>query len=224
MFQDDLFVTSLKRVKSILDPIDPGWGLHFKVRARVDTINDDMCAYLVSKGVTSITVGFESGSDRMLALMGKKATVADNYRAMASMQRHGLKVFADMFFMYPGEDMESARESMNFVLQSKPTYVNWGFFIPFVGTPIVHDLHEKGLIQGRFGVGQRPRVIYDYLTSAQRTEIQSYIAETLRRYNGSFSRVMLPNLVDIVTTAGPRQYRIAGKAYWKRYGPRLFRK
>ncbi|PKO24167.1 MAG: hypothetical protein CVU38_00325 [Chloroflexi bacterium HGW-Chloroflexi-1] len=219
MFQDDLFVSSLKRVKAVLDPIDPGWGIHFKVRARVDTINDDICAYLVSKGVTGVAVGFESGSDRMLSLMGKKTTVATNYRAMEIMQRHGLKVFADIFFMYPGEDMETAKETIDFIFRSKPTYVNWGMFIPLPGTPITQELQAKGLIKGRFGVGQRPRVIYDYLTDSQRVELNQYITSNMRRYNASLRHVVLPNLVDIVTTAGPRQYHILRDLYWKRYRP-----
>lgn len=224
MFQDDLFVTSLKRVKEVLDPVDPGWGMHFKVRARVDTINDDICAYLVSKGVTGVAVGFESGSDRMLALMGKKTTVADNLRAIQTMQRHGLKVFADMFFMYPGENMESVKETMAFIFQSKPTYVNWGMFIPLPSTPITLELQEKGLLKGRYGVGQRPRVIYDYLTASQRAELTHTITSNMRRYNGSLRHVVLPNLIDIVTTAGPHQYRILRKRYWKAYRPQWLSK
>lgn len=215
MFQDDLFITSLKRVKDVLDPVDPAWGMHFKVRGRVDTINDEICAYLVSKGVTGIAVGFESGSDRMLALMGKKITVADSLRAMQTMQRHGLKVFADMFFMFPGENMDSAKETMGFIFESRPTYVNWGMFLPLPGTPITLELREKGLLKGRYGVGQRPHVTYDYLTAAQRIELRQYIVANMQRYNGSFRRVVLPNLVDIVTTAGPRQYRCFGKRYWQ---------
>jgi len=219
MFQDDLFVSNIKRVKAVLDPVDPAWGMRFKVRARVDTINDEICAYLVSKGVTGVTVGFESGSDRLLELMGKKTTVSDNYRAMEIMRRHGLKVFADMFFMYPGEDMESVKETMDFIFRSKPAYVNWGMFIPLPGTSITLELQEKGLLKGRYGVGQRPRVVYDYLTDSQRTELIHYVSSNMRRYNGSLRHVMLPNLVDIVTTAGPRQYRILGDLYWKRYRP-----
>jgi hypothetical protein len=221
MFQDDLFVSNLKRVKTVLDPVDPGWGMRFKVRARVDTIDDDICMYLVSKGVTGVTVGFESGSDRLLELMGKRTTVADNYRAMEVMRRHGLKVFADMFFMYPGENMESAKETMDFIFRSQPAYVNWGMFIPLPGTPITLELQEKGLLKGRYGVGQRPRITYDYLTDSQRTELHDYIFSNMKRYNGSLRHVVLPNLADIVTTAGPRQYRILGNLYWKRYGPQL---
>ena len=215
MFMDDLFVSSLKRVKAVLDPVDPGWGMRFKVRARVDTINDDICAYLVSKGVTGVAVGFESGSDRLLELMGKKTIVADNYRAMETMRRHGLKVFADMFFMYPGEDMESAKETMDFIFRSKPTYVNWCMFIPLPGTPITLELQEKGLIKGRYGVGQCPSLTYDYLTDSQRAELYNYVVSNVKRYNGSLRHVMLPNLAGILTTAGPRQYRVLWNLYWK---------
>lgn len=224
MFLDDLFVSNLKRVKAILDWVDPSWGMHFKVRSRVDTINDDICAYLVSKGVTHVTAGFESGSNRMLELMGKKITVADNYRAMETMRRHGLKVFADIFFMYPGEDMESVKETMDFIFRGKPTYVNWNMFFPFAGTPITLELQAKGLVQGRYGVGQRPRVIYDYLTDSQRAELNHYIFSNMRRYNGSLRHVVLPNLANIVTTAGPYQYRILWDLYWKHHGPQWISK
>ncbi len=113
---------------------------------------------------------------------------------------------------------------MDFIFKSKPTYVNWGMFIPLPGTPITLELQEKGLLKGRFGVGQRPRIIYDYLTDAQRAEIQHYITSNMSRYNGSLRHVVLPNLADIVTTAGPRQYRILRDLYWKRYRPQWTRK
>lgn len=213
-FMDDLMVTNLRRMRPIFDNIDPSWGMQFKVRARVDTLTEEICAYLAPKGVREITVGIESGSQRMLDLMGKRVTVAQNHEAIAMIKRHGMKAFADLFFMYPGETMESARATVDFIRRSRPTYVHGDLFRPLPGTPIVEELEREDLIRGKYGVHGVPEVIYDYLSDAEYERIVAYAKEQMRRYNRSLRHVVLPNLVDIARTAGPRQYG----ALWKRYG------
>jgi radical SAM superfamily enzyme YgiQ (UPF0313 family) len=207
-FMDDLLVVNLKRAKEVLDPIDPKLGIHFKVRARADTINDEIVEYLASKGVKEIACGFESGSAKMLKLMNKRTTPEQNYEAVRIIKKHGVKVLADIFFGYPGEDRETADDTLKFIWKAKPSYAAWCFFIPLSGTPIMDELREKGLATGRFSLGQQPQVTYDYMSKEEYADLKGHINRSLRRYNTSISGVLLPNLGSVLSTSGLKQYRL----------------
>jgi len=212
-FMDDLLVVNMKRVKEIFDPIDPKLGIRFKVRARVNAINDEIVEYLAQKGVREIVCGYESGSDKMLSLMNKKATVQQNYKAIRTIKKYGIKAFADIFFMYPGEDFDTATQTINFIKETKPTYVNWSFFIPFTNTPITRELEAKGLLEGKYSVKQYPRVVYNYLKNGEYEKLTSYILRQMNRYNRSILAVILPNLISVLLSSGFKQYKIIFRKY-----------
>jgi anaerobic magnesium-protoporphyrin IX monomethyl ester cyclase len=207
-FMDDLLVTNMKRVREIFDPIDPKLGIRFKVRARVDSINDEIVEYLRNKGVREIACGFESGSAKMLGLMNKRTSPEQNYEAVRIIKRHGIKVFADVFLGYPGEDRSTADETLRFIWGAKPSYVNWGIFIPFTGTPIVAELKEKGLIDGQFSLGQRPHVSYEYMSDEEYWCLVADFRRSVLRYNSSLSGVLLPSLFGLIRSSGVKQYRL----------------
>lgn len=212
-FMDDLLVLSLKRVKSIFDPIDPRWGIKFKVRARASDINDELVEYLAHKGVKEIVCGYESGSERMLKLMNKKVTVEQNYNAVRTIKKYGIKALADMMILYPGENWESARDTIRFINEAKPTYVHWSSFAPFTGIPITRELKEKGLLEGKLSINQYPKVKYDYLTEGEFERLTRYMTKEIDRYNKSLFRVILPNLFDILLNSGLKQYRMLLERY-----------
>jgi radical SAM superfamily enzyme YgiQ (UPF0313 family) len=212
-FMDDLLVVNMRRVKEIFDPIDPKLGIRFKVRARVDTINDEIVEYLGQKGVREIVCGYESGSDKMLSLMDKKATVQQNYKAIGIIKKYGIKAFADMFFMYPGEDFDTAIQTIKFIKETKPAYVNWSFFIPFSNTPITRELKTNGLLEGKYSINQNRRVVYNYLANGEYEKLTSYIIREMKRYNRSILAVILPNLLSVLLSSGFKQYKITFRKY-----------
>lgn len=224
-FMDDLLVVNFKRVREIFDPIDPRIGIRFKVRSRASFITDEIVAYLAEKGVREIVCGYESGSDTMLKLMNKKVTVAENIRAVRTIKKYGIKAFADMIIMYPGETWETARETVAFINEVQPSYINWSFFMPFNGTPITEQLREKGLIEGKCSINQQPVVRYDYLAPDEFERLSRYLIDAMTNYNKQFRAVMLPNIMDVLLSSGMRQYRILlshyGRLYAGRFAQRL---
>jgi len=76
---DDLFVLERDRCLAICDAIrELNIGLRMKVRARVDCVDEELLRALKSAGVRTIVYGIESGSQRMLDAMAKRATVEQN--------------------------------------------------------------------------------------------------------------------------------------------------
>lgn len=212
-FMDDLLVVNFKRVREIFDPFDRKLGIRFKVRSRASFITDEIVQYLAEKGVREIVCGYESGSNTMLTLMNKRVTVEENIRAIRTIKKYGIKAFADMIIMYPGETWQTARETVAFIHEAKPSYINWSFFMPFNGTPITEELRARGLIEGKCTVNQQPVVRYEYLTPQEFEHLSRYLIDAMTSYNRRFREVMLPNLKDVLLSSGFRQYRILFPQY-----------
>ena len=87
-------------------------------------MTEETVHYLASKGVHEIAVGCESGSQKMLTLMNKRTTPAQNYSALRTIKKYGIKAFTDIIFMYPGETRETIDETLRFIWATKPNYVN----------------------------------------------------------------------------------------------------
>ena len=221
-FMDDLLVIHIKRVKEIFDPIDPKLGIKFKVRARANLVTEEIVEYLASKGITEIVCGYESGSNKLLKLMNKGTTAEQNVHAIKTIKKYGIKAFADIMFMYPGENMNTARETVQFIKNAKPSYVNWCFLGALNGTPVALELKSKGLLEGKYSVKQVPRIIYDYLTPAEHKHLIEYISKEMDRYNRNLSAVLLPNLIDILLSSGYTQYKAILHHYRQSMFPRLF--
>jgi len=223
-FMDDLLVVNFQRVREIFDPFDRSMGIRFKVRSRASFVTDEIVAYLAEKGVREIVCGYESGSDTMLKLMNKRVTVEENIRAIRTIKKYGIKAFADMIIMYPGETWETARETVAFIHEAKPSYINWSFFMPFNGTPITQELRARGLLEGKCSINQQPVVRYDYLRPDEFEQLSQYLIDAMNSYNKQFREVMLPNLKDVLLSSGLRQYRILFSAYARSLSSRIYRR
>ncbi len=220
-FMDDLLVVHFKRVREIFDPIDPRLGLRFKVRSRASFITEEIVAYLAEKGVKEIVCGYESGSNTMLALMNKKVTVEENIRAIRTIKKYGIKAFADMIIMYPGETWETARETVAFIHEARPSFINWSFFMPFSGTPITQELRSRGLLEGKCSINQQPVVRYDYLAPDEFERLSAYLIDAMTNYNKQIRTVMLPNIMDVLRSSGLRQYRMLLSHYARSFAGRF---
>ncbi|RXE57106.1 radical SAM protein [Methanoculleus taiwanensis] len=70
---------------------------------RVDCITDEVLEAIRRYTIGWVFFGLESGSDRVLKLMGKGARVRQVEDAVAACRRHGLKVAGSFIVGYPGE-------------------------------------------------------------------------------------------------------------------------
>lgn len=122
----------------------------FLISARADLIDDEVCHWLRSMNVTGISMGLESGSERMLSyLKGGTITLADNQRAIDACHRHGLKVFASFVIGFPQETEEDLRQSYAFIARNLDKLAGVGVtaLVPYPGTREWHYAVRKGLIR-----------------------------------------------------------------------------
>jgi len=118
-------------------------GVRFKLRGfiKAELFTDKQAEAMVSAGFREILVGFESGSDRILTNIQKKATKSENTRCMEIAHAHGLRVKALMSAGHPGESRETIQETLEWLLTVRPDDFDMTVIVPYFGT----DYHDQAL-------------------------------------------------------------------------------
>lgn len=113
---------------------------------RPNQIRRPLLERLLAAGCWHLFYGFESNSERMLKLMAKDCTVADNEKAAALHRTMEAPYTASMLIGYPGEREEDILLSIDFIKRHKPPVCGFNWYIPLPGSPDYDQLKAKGLI------------------------------------------------------------------------------
>lgn len=91
---------------------------------------------LKTVGCKEIFIGIESGSQKMLDLMGKQTFVEDNTLAINNLRKSGIVSCAYILFGFPGETEETVLETIAWLKNVKPDKCRVHVFTPFPGLDI----------------------------------------------------------------------------------------
>ncbi len=147
---DDTFTLNQKRALEICaEIIRKKLGIAWIAFSRANTLTDELAEKMKLAGCKKISFGLESGSQAILNLMRKQATIEEGRRAVAVVVRHGILAHASFMFGNIGETEETIKETVAFA-KSLPLD-NATFFItsPFPGTELYeiakasHAINEK---------------------------------------------------------------------------------
>jgi anaerobic magnesium-protoporphyrin IX monomethyl ester cyclase len=95
-------------------------------------------------GFRWLLVGFESGSDRILDNIAKKATKEDNTRCFEIARDAGLKIKALMSLGHPGESAETIRATTEWLLDVRADDFDATIITPYPGSPYYDDAVSQG--------------------------------------------------------------------------------
>ncbi len=114
------------------------WGCH----GRVTSAKPDLLNRMAETGCVWIGYGIESGSQKMLDLMNKKATVDQARQAIIDTRRAGIYANTTFIFGYPGETRETLQATVDF---KKELNIECGSFFatPYPGTPLYRQIRSK---------------------------------------------------------------------------------
>jgi radical SAM superfamily enzyme YgiQ (UPF0313 family) len=120
-------------------------GAEFRLRGfiKAELFTDEQADAMCRAGFRWILVGFESGDERILANIQKRATRADNTQAMDIARRHGLKVKALMSVGHPGESEATIRATRQWLLDVRPADFDATVITPYPGTPYYDEAIER---------------------------------------------------------------------------------
>ncbi|OPZ92836.1 MAG: Ribosomal protein S12 methylthiotransferase RimO [candidate division TA06 bacterium ADurb.Bin417] len=149
-FIEDSFFSNRPRLKKICELIrqeklDFIWGGN----ARVNEIDPDSLRLAREAGCRQITFGFESGSDRILKVLNKRASVEQNRRAVRICKEAGLYVNGTFMIGNPTETKADIELTEQFIMQNPIDSVGICVLTPYPGTQVWDWCRSEGLIPDR---------------------------------------------------------------------------
>lgn len=146
-FLDDIFMLNKRRARAIADEIKKrDIDLSFVTSSRVDTVNRELLECLKNAGMSTLYCGVESGSQRVLDLMGKGITIKQAEDAIKAAKDVDINVLGSFILGYPGETSEEMDQTIDFSIKLDPDYSQFSILTPFPGTPIYYDLKKESLL------------------------------------------------------------------------------
>ena len=146
-FVDDTITIDKKNVLEICDLIvKRNINIHFKISARVDTINKEVIAALKKAGCYRIHYGIESASPKHLKYLQKGQTPEKVERACKMTRDAGLGFFAYMMIGIPHETKEEMFETVDFAKKLKPDYAQFSICTPYPKVELYYQMIQEGIV------------------------------------------------------------------------------
>ncbi|MFA5050713.1 MAG: radical SAM protein [Patescibacteria group bacterium] len=149
-FCDDLFIADKKRLEKIVELIKKQEfykKVKFTVSVRANLVNNDSARLLKEMGVDIVSMGLESGNERMIKfLKGDSITVKDNRDAINYLLKYNLQVSASFIIGSPDETREEIMDTLNFIKKSRLDFFDVYVLLPLPGTPIWEYALQRQLV------------------------------------------------------------------------------
>ena len=142
-FVDDNMMASERHMLEFCDLMEGRkfpitWGCH----GRVTSARPEILQRMAEVGCVWIGYGIESGSQRMLDAMNKRATVEQAKRAIINTRKAGIYANTTFIFGYPGESVETIQETIDF--KREMGLESGSFFAtPYPGAPLYDEIRSK---------------------------------------------------------------------------------
>jgi radical SAM superfamily enzyme YgiQ (UPF0313 family) len=149
-FNDDLFCADFDRVDRIRKGLHARGitkGTQFIVTCRAELVTSELAAVLKSMNTKSVSIGFESGSQRVLKyLKGGKADVETNRRAVAVLRRHDIRVNGFFIIGTPIDTAADIRATYDFVHDNLIDFYSVYPLTPLPGTALWRWCLRRGIV------------------------------------------------------------------------------
>ncbi len=143
---DDNFIVNKQKVYDIARATED-LGLKWSGLSRVDTVDRDLLMAMKKSGCIELKFGMESGSPSLLKAMKKDTSPEQILYAAKTAHSIGIKVKMFIVHGYPGENLETTRETMQLLNKLAPytDRVSLFRFTPLPGTYVYNNPAEFNL-------------------------------------------------------------------------------
>ncbi len=134
--------------KVVEQGIDVRWGAEIRLEKYW---SDERCELLRRSGCTAISVGFESGNQRVLNLIDKGTTPTRVHQTIQAMTKAGIGVQIMGFTGFPTETLAEARDSIDFLTENRDlwTFGGLGTFVLTAGAIVAKQPQRFGITNVR---------------------------------------------------------------------------
>ncbi|MFQ5963085.1 MAG: B12-binding domain-containing radical SAM protein [Candidatus Scalinduaceae bacterium] len=147
---DDMFSTNINRAKSICDLIIKRelkfpWALFNGIR--VDFVDEELCYKMKKSGCYYVSVGVESGNQKVLDSTDKRITLEQVREAFRHLRKAHIMIQAYFMFGLPQDTEASMQDTIDFAKELLPDIPKAAITVPLPATPLYEGLHRKGRIK-----------------------------------------------------------------------------
>jgi len=146
---DDLFAINKKRlmkiVKLMKEHKDEFKNVTFGVTVRPPLVDEEMCKLLKEMNVIAVSLGIESGSDRMLKKFNRKVTSQENQDAINLLKKYFV-VKGGFILGAPEETLEDLKKTYDFIINTDLDGGGVGMAVPYPNTPWWDYALERRLV------------------------------------------------------------------------------
>lgn len=132
---DDTFTIDKNRAMAICDEIiSRKLDIVWDIRARVDTIDEELIRKLKKANCVRIHYGVEAGTDKILKVLNKGITLKQVEEAFRITKKYGIMTLAYFMIGSPEETREDILKTISFAKRLSPDYVHITLTTPFPAT------------------------------------------------------------------------------------------
>ncbi len=148
---DDNFTFDKNYVKEFLNRLialnlDISWATPNGVR--LDTLDEELLGLMKRSGLYLISLGIESGSDRILENMKKNTTVKKIREGIKPLRTSGIDIAGFFIMGFTDETKEDVKKTMRLSLELDLVRANYFTYLPFPGSDSYKELVSRGELDG----------------------------------------------------------------------------
>ena len=166
-----------------------GLGISFGMETRANDVSAPLLRHLCDAGLTSLLLGIESGSPRVLKRLCKRTTVRQNEQAIAAVRDAGIEPEIGFIMFEPASTLDDVVENTRFLERNRlldrlgrTANLLYHSQIAFKGTPGYRTSLEQGMLVPEGLYGFEGRLLYEdfrvgWLAGIMRPICQSILRE-----------------------------------------------
>jgi len=142
----------------------------FDCQTRGDAVNEEVLILLKKAGFRLISFGLETASERLMVLLNKKETVAENKAGVRLAKKYGFGVSGTFIFGLPTETRQERWQAYRLAKEMSLDYVRFNNATPYPGT----KLYEIAKAEGRLFIAKNwtnlnacASLVQDYLVESR---------------------------------------------------------
>lgn len=157
LFRSELFTQNERWVIDLCDAIkESNLKISWACNSRVDSVSAPMLKAMKDSGCWIIAYGVESGDQKTLDLVQKKAKVADSFQAVRLTREAGIRSSVYLMIGLPWDTEALIEQQAEFAIKLDPDFLEVFYPYPFPGTP----LHTLAVQEGLLKENELPKVAY----------------------------------------------------------------
>lgn len=128
--------------------IESGLKITWSSNTRADTMDDEMAKMMYKSGCRLVSIGVESGSQKMLDKIGKKITLDNIRNTVKILKKNKIKIYNYFVIGLPWETEETVEETIKFAIELDSNFISFYTATPLPGTKYFAYAMLNKLIEG----------------------------------------------------------------------------